>query len=305
MAGILSLLPAIPPRYYSISSSPLDATKGSCLSIAFSVVDYLTKSWGVNGQEAGRRRIHGIATSYLEASCAPFLAGVIVDINSAPILKIFPKPTVDFRLPPSLCTPIVLVGPGTGIAPFMGFLTHRRALLSARVSHDAADTVVQGTWRGGYELETSDLSLDHKDSEGLRLAIGHKDHQAAGKVEVYFGCRHENHDWLFENEMKKFVSEGIITNLYTAFSRDEKKQYVQDLMRSEDASQRLVHLITKENGVIYICGDGNSMARDVQNTLAEVFTVSNDGNGNRDTNVGREYIEKLKREGRLLLDIWS
>lgn len=303
MAGILSLLPAIPPRYYSISSSPLDSTKGSCLSIAFSVVDYLTTSWTVNGREAGRRRIHGIATSYLETSCTPFLAGIGANFNFSPMIKIFPKPTADFRLPPSLSTPIVLIGPGTGIAPFMGFLTHRRALLSSSVSHDAANTVVQGTWRGGYELETNDLSLDHKDSEGLGLATGYMGHQAPGKVEVYFGCRHQNHDWLFEKEMKQFVSEGIITNLYTAFSRDGKMQYVQDLMKDEKASQRLLNLVTKENGVVYICGDGNTMARDVQNTLASILTNADDGN--HDTNIGRELIEKLKREGRLLLDIWS
>jgi sulfite reductase alpha subunit-like flavoprotein len=103
--------------------------------------------------------------------------------------------------------------------------------------------------------------------------------------------------------MKHFLSQGIITNLYTAFSRNEKKQYVQDLMKGVDASQRLINLVTKENGVIYICGDGNSMARDVQNTLAEILSV--DVDGNHDANVGREHIEKLKREGRLLLDIWS
>lgn len=297
LEGILSLLPAIPPRYYSISSSPLDVEKKGCLSIAFSVVDYLTPSLVMNGNEMGHRRIHGVATSFLEVVCAPFLAGSKCDLNCSPTIKIFPKPSADFRIPAALSTPMVLIGPGTGIAPFIGFLCHRRALVSCSNSYDAASSVVEGTWRGGYELENCDLSLDHKDSEGLVPLAEYRNQQSVGNVEVYFGCRHMNHDWLFKDEMKLFVSEGIITNLYTAFSRDDKKTYVQDLMKSAEGSQRIVNLVKYQKGIIYICGDGNSMARDVQNALAEILCDN--------VASGREYVERLKKEGRLVLDIWS
>lgn len=302
--GILSLLPAIPPRYYSISSSPLDASKGKRLSIAFSVVDYLTPSLLVQGKEEGLRRIHGIATSFLEATCAPFLAKASDRLQRVPSLRIFPKPTADFRLPSSLSVPMVLVGPGTGIAPFMGFLAHRRALLSSRGSSDAANSVVEGTWRGGYELHTDDLPVGDKDSKGLVPAADYTNQQKIGDVDVYFGCRHAHHDWLFEDEMKRYVSEGIITKLHTAFSRDDSnKSYVQDVMRQQGAAQRLVDITLKENGVVYICGDGNSMARDVQNAIAEILGKKADGS--TDIGFGRTRIEQLKKEGRFLLDIWS
>ena len=303
LEGILSILTAIPPRYYSISSSPLDTSKNSCLSIAFSVVDYQTPSLMVNGTNEGHRRIHGMATSFLEAACAPFLSHLSDKLKAPPLMKIFPKPTADFRLPSSLSTPMILVGPGTGIAPFMGFLAHRKAMLSSRKSNDAASAVVEGTWRGGYELEQDDLPLGDKDAKGLVPAIDYRNREVVGNVEVYFGCRHMDHDWLFEEEMKQCKEEGIISELHTAFSRGSKKQYVQHLMKEPEASRRLVKMLLEDNGRVYICGDGNSMASDVQNAIAEI--LGSKANGEVDVAAGKAEIDNLKKDGRFLLDIWS
>jgi sulfite reductase alpha subunit-like flavoprotein len=234
LEGLLSILSSIPPRYYSVSSSPLDKGREELsLTVAFSVVDYMTPSLIVNGKEVGLRRVHGIATSHLEALSAPFLCGSPVSPSSRPTVKIFPKPTAEFRLPSSLSTPIVLIGPGTGIAPFIGFVMQRRALLSSTESTDAANTVVEGTWRGDYELEAVDLPIGEKDASGLLVGADYRSQQQIGDVDVYFGCRHADHDFLYEDEMRALIDEGVITNLFSAFSRDsEKRQYVQDMMRA-------------------------------------------------------------------------
>lgn len=267
---LLTILPPIPPRYYSICSSPLvhsEAPAGKPnLTVAFSVVDYLTPSIiDRDGKEMGLRRIHGLATGYLEYLCAPFLALKSSGPNSVPLnstLKIFPKPTADFRLPTNLATPLVLIGPGTGIAPFMGFLEHRKALST-----------------------TSDVT--------------------PGQVDVFFGCRHSTHDWLYRDELKSFEDEGVVSKLYTAFSRDAttKKEYVQDIMKNNpECSKRLVDTIVHNNGSVFICGDGNHMARDVQQALAEVIGPHLEGSS---TAAGKAYIEEMKGNGRFLLDIWS
>ena len=107
LEALIGMLPSIPPRYYSVSSSPLDPRNGALsLTVAFSVVDYLTPSLQVDGNEIGCRRIGGVATRFLEVLCSGFLSGTM---KSPPPtkLKIFPKPSADFELPSSLSTPLI------------------------------------------------------------------------------------------------------------------------------------------------------------------------------------------------------
>ena len=91
------------PRSYSISSSPLVSPDEVQLTV--SVVRY-------EGVRGGIR--HGVASTYL----ADRAETVPVFLQSAP----------HFRPPEDALTPMIMVGPGTGIAPFRGFLHERRAL---------------------------------------------------------------------------------------------------------------------------------------------------------------------------------
>ncbi|CAM5735340.1 bifunctional nitrate reductase/sulfite reductase flavoprotein subunit alpha [Mycolicibacterium aubagnense] len=91
------------PRSYSISSSPLVSPDEVQLTV--SVVRY-------HGARGGIR--HGVASTYL----ADRAATVPVFLQSAP----------HFRPPEDALTPMIMVGPGTGVAPFRGFLHERRAL---------------------------------------------------------------------------------------------------------------------------------------------------------------------------------
>lgn len=272
--GLVSVLPPMAPRYYSIASSPLENRNVLSLTVAFSVVDYLTPSLIVEDEERGRRRIQGVATGHLETLCSPFLCNFAESVDM-PSVKIFPRPTAEFRMPSNLATPVVLIGPGTGIAPFMGFLSHRRALLPSTKSTDSANAL---------ELERQ---------------------QQVGDVDVFFGCRNADHDWLYKDELLSLQNHGIVTNLYSAFSRDaSKREYVQDIMKNhEDCKTRLADLIMKQDASVYICGDGNHMARDVQATMACVLAPHLEGD--QTPEAGKAHIEDMKKKGKFVLDIWS
>ena len=297
--ALVGMLPSIPPRYYSICSSPLKEEEDTSLTVAFSVVDYLTPELNIQGKP--RRRVGGLVTQYLEAVCAPLIGSDAVDTSySTPKVKIFPKPSVDFRLPSDMSTPMILIGPGTGIAPFIGFLEHRQAQIEKREKGNTTATkaISEGTWRGGFEIvEDEEESASTQDASAPLLLDSDKGSKKnIGSIDVYFGCRHKDHDWLYERKMKNLEEGNIISLLDVAFSRDGKnKRYVQDKIKQN--TNRIVDMILHKNASIYICGDGNAMAKDVQDAIQLALTSSK---SDEETSIG-----KLKAENRLMLDIWS
>jgi cytochrome P450/NADPH-cytochrome P450 reductase len=103
----LEMLSLLAPRYYSISSSPsLDPSR---CSVTVGVVEGPASS--------GRGIYKGI--------CSNFLAG---RRTGEAILATVRETKAGFRLPDDASVPIIMVGPGTGLAPFRGFLQERAAL---------------------------------------------------------------------------------------------------------------------------------------------------------------------------------
>lgn len=328
LEGLLGCLPSIPPRYYSVCSSPLlDRQSGKNnkdnfhLKVAFSVVDYLTPS--IPEVANSHRRIGGLATRRLECVCSPYLCNpshaTTAYTGSAtsklPTVHIFPKPTHEFRLPSNMSTPLILIGPGTGIAPFIGFLSHRQAQLALLESTEAAEMVSEGTWRGGYELDREDLALSKGDTRGLNLAADYRSsYQQSGDIDLFFGCRHSDHDYLYKKELEDFKSRGILTNLYVAFSRDggkKEKTYVQTLMQNDaQCGKRVMSMIMDKAASVYVCGDGNAMGKDVQDTIVSLLAKKMNG-GAECTDVceardrAMAYVDQMKKSGRFVLDIWS
>ncbi|MFT3809761.1 MAG: cytochrome P450 [Micropepsaceae bacterium] len=103
-AAFLEMLPAMRVRQYSISSSPL-ADPAAC-SLTVAVVD--APAWSGKGQ------FKGAASSYL----AGLQPGDRVPVSVG-------TPNVPFHPPRDNATPVILIGAGTGLAPFRGFIADR------------------------------------------------------------------------------------------------------------------------------------------------------------------------------------
>ena len=99
---LILLLRPLQPRYYSISSSP-KAFPGE-LHLTVGVVNYIN---------SGRNK---------RGTCSTFLSELAVDDEQVPV---FIESNPGFRLPENDETPIIMVGAGTGIAPYRAFLQHR------------------------------------------------------------------------------------------------------------------------------------------------------------------------------------
>ncbi len=104
-ADLVAMLPTLAPRLYSISSSP-KAHAGE-VHATIAVVRYRS-----HNRDRG-----GVAST--------MLAERIAVGDKQPV---YIQPNKRFRVPTDATAPIIMIGPGTGIAPFRAFLHERRAL---------------------------------------------------------------------------------------------------------------------------------------------------------------------------------
>ena len=214
---LTTLLRPLPPRYYSIASSRKSVGEEAHLLVA-----------GVRYETHGRQR-----------------AGVTsIDLNerrkSGDKLDVFLRPNPHFRLPADPSRPMIMIGPGTGVAPFRAFMQEREAT------------------------------------------------GARGKNWLVFGHRNFMHDFLYQLEWQDWIKEGLLTRLDVAFSRDQpEKRYVQHILW--ESRNELLGWVA-DGAAIYVCGDMAAMAKDVNDMLATI--------------VGKEQLDKIRRDGRYLRDVY-
>jgi sulfite reductase (NADPH) flavoprotein alpha-component len=101
---LTTLLRPLPPRYYSIASSRKAVGEEAHLLVA-----------GLRYSTHGRERT-GVASMDITARH-----------GEGDTLNVFLRPNTHFRLPNDAARPVIMVGPGTGLAPFRGFLQEREA----------------------------------------------------------------------------------------------------------------------------------------------------------------------------------
>ena len=212
------------PRLYSIASS-LEANP-----------DEVHLTVGLVNYHAHGRDHWGAASSFLAA------AGSTVPV--------FIEPNNHFRLPENPETPIIMIGPGTGIAPFRAFVEQRAAA------------------------------------------------GAPGTNWLFFGDRNFRSDFLYQLEWQKHLRDGTLHRIDLAFSRDQsEKVYVQDRIR-EQAKDFYAWL--EEGAHVYVCGDSEHMAPDVNAALLDIIAKQSGGSAEH----AEDYLRSMKREGRYQRDVY-
>ncbi|MDU1269231.1 MAG: hypothetical protein E6962_19570, partial [Escherichia coli] len=196
--ALINLLRPLTPRLYSIASSQAEVENE--VHVTVGVVRYDVE---------GRARAGGASS---------FLADRVEEEGE---VRVFIEHNDNFRLPANPETPVIMIGPGTGIAPFRAFMQQR-----------AAD-------------------------------------EAPGKNWLFFGNPHFTEDFLYQVEWQRYVKDGVLTRIDLAWSRDQKeKVYVQDKLREQGAE---LWRWINDGAHIYVCGDANRMAKDVEQALLEVI----------------------------------
>ncbi|MCL1065927.1 assimilatory sulfite reductase (NADPH) flavoprotein subunit [Shewanella olleyana] len=110
-AKLVELLRPLTPRLYSIASSQAEVENEVHLTVAL-----------VEDERAGQARFGG---------ASHFLASA----EEGQLVKVYVEPNKHFRLPENSDTPVIMVGPGTGVAPFRAFMQQR-----------AADGITSDSW---------------------------------------------------------------------------------------------------------------------------------------------------------------
>ncbi|MFT0701071.1 NADPH-dependent assimilatory sulfite reductase flavoprotein subunit [Citrobacter meridianamericanus] len=224
---LVDLLRPLTPRLYSIASSQAEVE--SEVHVTVGVVRYDIE---------GRARAGGASS---------FLADRVEEEGE---VRVFIEHNDNFRLPANPQTPVIMIGPGTGIAPFRAFMQQRAA--------DGAE----------------------------------------GKNWLFFGNPHFTEDFLYQVEWQRYVKEGVLSRIDLAWSRDQKEKiYVQDKLREQGAE---LWRWINDGAHIYVCGDANRMAKDVEQALLEVIAEF----GAMDIEAADEFLSELRIERRYQRDVY-
>jgi NADPH-ferrihemoprotein reductase len=151
LEALLQIVPVMQPRYYTISSS--SSLYPSKPHITVAITEEEVKSGG---------RFVGQCSALLKRLDGRKSSDGFVRKN----LRIFIKES-SFRLPPSLATPIILIGPGTGFAPMRALLQERRYLRD-----QASSSKNYGATTLYFGCKSRDLDHIYRDEMGAFVAEG-------------------------------------------------------------------------------------------------------------------------------------
>ena len=219
-ADLTGLLRKLPPRLYSIASSPLAHPDEVHLTIA-----------SVRYHAHGRDR-KGVASTYLADH-----------VRTGDTVPVYLHRNKNFRLPASGDTPIIMVGPGTGVAPFRAFVEHRAAM-----GHQGKSWLFFGDQRFTYDFLYQLEWQEHLASKALsrldvafsrdqpeKIYVQHRIHERA--KELYAWLEEGAHLYVCGDaaRMAHDVHEALLCVVQSegGKSREAAEAYVEDLKKAK------------------------------------------------------------------------
>ncbi|KAI0785222.1 cytochrome P450 oxidoreductase [Abortiporus biennis] len=284
---IVSSIPRLQPRYYSISSSP--KLHNNSIHVTCVVLKYQS----VECEKVPSRYVYGVGSNFL-LNLKEAANGKLAPVEGEGAVVAAPQYAIEgprgaykqetifkapihvrrstFRLPTNPKSPVIMIGPGTGVAPFRGFVQERVAMARRTIEKNGPEGLAD--W---------------------------------GSIRLYFGSRTSHQDYLYKDEWTDYAKElhGKFT-MRCAFSReppfkpDGSKIYVQDLIWEDQ--EQIADAILNGKGYVYICGDAKSMSKSVEETLCKILGEAKGGSAEVE---GAAELKLLKERSRLLLDVWS
>ena len=327
LQDLVDFVPHLAPRFYTISSSSLVQPKR--LSLTVSVLTH---------HKTRGRKQRGLCSGYL-ASLRPDKDSVAIFIRPSGFRLPKARPS---STPPAASTaaaggaavsaappvsspavaslpPVLMVGPGTGLAPFRGFLQEATAQ------------------KGGLTPPV------HSNGAGNEVVAAPPPPPPCGygDLHLFFGCRSSTKDFIYREELLRAVEEKVLAALHVAFSREQVqgvdstasesaisasataaataslaassldsshahhftnkvtgKVYVQDRMRG--ARESLWDALHTRKGYLFVCG-GTAMGRSVREVLLEVCRER----GGLTAQQAELYIKRMQEQKRYVQELWS
>ena len=259
---ILEAIPTLSPRYYSISSSSIVSPK--TVSITVSTSSEPSPNTTLS--------IPGLTTTYLTSLTTHLstpLPQAQLEFNHTPSLYTQLR-TSKFRLPTLPKHPIILVASGSGLAPFLAFLTERQRLSS--IGRDVGPSLLFFGCRSPeefiYREELSALQSATSTSTSKSSSTSNKN----GAIKI--------------------------VTAFSRFGKEGERGYVQDKLQERE--EEVVRLLVEENAYFYICGSA-AMARGVKGRVEEGLRRRMGWGESR----VREWSEEMRRAKRWGEDVWG
>lgn len=218
---LVGLLRPLTPRLYSIASAQSEVEEEVHLTVG--VVRY--------PQEDGTVR-SGAASSYL--------ADRLIEDGE---VRVFVEHNDNFRLPQNPDTPVIMVGPGTGIAPFRAFMQEREAQgaegknwLFFGNPHFTQDFLYQVEWQRYVKSGLlSKISLAFSRDQANKIYV--QDRLREAGLELYQWLEAGAHFYVCgdANKMAKDVQEALLDVIaeHGHKSREEAEEYLSELRRAK------------------------------------------------------------------------